>query len=232
MSIPETYLIRKISQKECHEWFLYKHYLKRLASFSFCFGLFENSFLKGVCSFGRPASHGLVKGALSGKYMDTFLELNRLVVEDNLTKNVLSFFLSQSLQQLPRPNVIVSYADSAQGHHGYIYQATNWIYTGLSAKRKDYKIKGFEDLHSASLMDREGRNIGKGKVLMMKEKYGDSLYTVDRPRKHRYFYLIGNKKQKKEMKKNLAYKVEPYPKGQNKNYDSSYQPSTQLYLAL
>jgi len=232
MTIPQTYLIRKISQKECYEWFIYKHYLKRLASFSFCFGLYHNSVLKGVCSFGRPAAHGVVKGALSGKYMDSFLELNRLVVEDNLNRNVLSFFLSRSLQQLPKPNVIVSYADSSKGHHGYIYQATNWIYTGLSAKRKDYKIKGHEDLHSASLMDREGRSLGKGKVAMMRKKYGDNLYTEDRPRKHRYFYFLGNKTQKKDMKKNLSYKIEPYPKGQNQYYNSSYNPSTQLYLSL
>ena len=58
---------------------------------------------------------------------------------------------------ITKPKVIVSYADTSLGHHGYIYQATNWIYTGLSAKRKDYKIKGL-DLHSASIFDREGRN--------------------------------------------------------------------------
>jgi len=53
--------------------------------------------------------------------------------------------------------VVVSYADTSQNHHGYIYQATNWIYTGLSAKRPDYKIKGLEHLHSASITDSLGR---------------------------------------------------------------------------
>ena len=230
MTALDSYIVKTITSKECREWFLKKHYLKRLASFSFCFGLYQDFFLKGVCSFGRPVAHGVVKGALNGKYMNTFLELNRLVIDDNLNRNVLSFFLSQSLQQLPKPNVIVSYADLSQGHHGYIYQATNWIYTGLSAKRKDYKIKGNENLHSATLMDREGRQVGKGKISLMRKKYGDNLYTEDRPRKHRYFYFLGNKTQKRDMKKNLAYKIEPYPKGDNKKYDSSYQPSTQGIL--
>ena len=72
----------------------------------------------------------------------------------------------------------------------------------------------------------------KGKVAQMREKYGDDLYTEDRPRKHRYFYFLGNKTQKKDMKKNLLYKIEPYPKGQNQYYNSSYNPSTQLYLSL
>ena len=49
-------------------------------------------------------------------------------------------------------------------------------------------------------------------------------------RKHRYFYLIANKKDKKEMIKHLNYKIHPYPKGDNKRYDASYQPSTQGVL--
>ena len=32
------------------------------------------------------------------------------------------------------------------------------------------------------------------------------------------------------MIKNLAYKVEPYPKGNNKKYDASYEPTTQGVL--
>jgi len=63
-------------------------------------------------------------------YQDHFLELNRLVIDEGSKKNVLSFFVSQTLKKLPCPNVVVSYADTSQNHHGYIYQATNWIYTG------------------------------------------------------------------------------------------------------
>jgi len=32
------------------------------------------------------------------------------------------------------------------------------------------------------------------------------------------------------MKKNLKYGIEPYPKGQNKNYDASYKPNIQTTL--
>ena len=82
---------------------------------------------------------------------------------------------------------ILSYADSRY-HKGYIYQACNFIYTGLSAKRTDYKVKGLEHLHSASLMDHAGRGLAKGKIHKLREIYGDKLYLADRPRKHRYFY--------------------------------------------
>ena len=231
MTIPNNYKVRQIMSIEGKEWFLQKHYLKRLPPMSYCYGLYNNNLnLIGVASYGRPAAHGVVKGAFDGKLMDNFLELNRLVINDGLPKNILSFFLSKTLNLLPKPQAIVSYADTSQGHHGYIYQATNWIYTGLSAKRKDYKLKGVHNLHSQSLLDREGRHMTKGKVAEMKLKYGDDLYTEHRPRKHRYFYILGNKKQRKEMIENLVYKVEPYPKGNNKKYDASYKPPTQGVL--
>ena len=229
MTIPDTYTVRKIMSFECREWFLKKHYAKRLPSTSYAYGLYKDNLI-GICSYGRPVAHTLVKSAFTGKFQDTFLELNRLVVDEGLKKNVLSFFVSRTLRKLPSPNVIVSYADTSQNHHGYIYQATNWIYTGLSAKRFDYKVKGLEHLHSASLMDHAGRGVAKDKVLKLKKMYGDRLYTLDRPRKHRYFYVLGNKRQRKEMIRDLAYKVEPYPKGDNKKYDASYEPSTQGVL--
>ncbi len=228
----ETYKVQTIKNQECKEWFLYKHYAKRIPSTSYAFGLYKESILVGVCSFGRPMSPALVKGSFNGLYQDTFLELNRLVINEGENRNALSFFVAQCLRQLPQPNVVVSYADTSQNHHGYIYQATNWIYTGLSAKRPDYKIKGL-DLHSASITDSLGRTDKKEgikQVELLREKYGDDFYMEDRPRKHRYFYFIGNKKQRKGMRSNLAYKIEPYPKGDNARYDSDHNVATQGLL--
>jgi hypothetical protein len=177
-------------------------------------------------------SPALTKGAFNGLYQETFLELNRLVINEGEKKNTLSFFVAQSLKFLPKPHVVVSYADTSMGHHGYIYQATNWIYTGLSAKRPDYKIKGL-NLHSASITDSLGRTDKKEgikQVTLLREKYGDDFYMEDRARKHRYFYLLGDKKQRREMKSNLAYKIEPYPKGENKRYNASHEITPQGVL--
>tara|TARA_Y100000114_G_scaffold155104_1_gene178510 strand:+ start:565 stop:1260 length:696 start_codon:yes stop_codon:yes gene_type:complete len=220
MSIKHEYIVRKLSTNEYVEWFTQKHYAKRIPSVSYAYGLYKNKFLVGICSYGRPVAHTLVKYAFAGKFQDNFLELNRLVVDEGLEKNVLSFFVSQTLKQLSTPNVIVSYADTSLNHHGYIYQACNFIYTGLSAKRFDYKVRGLEHLHSASLMDHVGRGLAKGKILKLREMYGDRLYTLNRPRKHRYFYFLGTRKQKQDMRDSLTYTVEPYPKGDNGRYDT------------
>ena len=87
-----------------------------------------------------------------------------------------------------------------------------------------------EHLHSASVMDHAGRGLEKGKIEKLKAIYGNNLYLKDRPRKHRYFYLIGTKKQKKEMLANLAYEVCNYPKGNNKRYNADYKPASQGLL--
>ena len=60
-------------------------------------------------------------------------------------------------------------------------------------------------------------------------KYNE-LAIRKRPQKHRYIYFTGSKKQNKKWLKELNYKIEPYPKGQNKNYDASFQPTIQTKL--
>lgn len=129
---------------------------------------------------------------------------------------------------MPKPCVLVSYADTSQNHHGYIYQATNWIYTGLSAKFMDYMVKGMEHLHGASVFDMSRGQ--EKRVEWLKNKFGDRLYMKERPRKHRYFYFVGRKYDKKRMANELPYDIQPYPKGENKRYDSSYKPTTQIKL--
>lgn len=217
-----------IAPEETKEWILYKHYAHRLPSISYAFGLYWKQALYAICTFGRPYAPVLIEKSFSGYYQDSFFELNRLCAKEGLPRNGLSFFVSRALKMLPSPCVVVSYADTSHNHHGYIYQATNWLYTGLSAEIKDYMVKGFEGQHQASIMDKVGRSDGKqghlDKVRLLKEHFGEeNVYMVDRARKHRYFYLVGSKTERKKMLSRLAYPVLPYPKGDNVRYDASYE---------
>lgn len=235
MKIPEQYNVKPISFNDIKPWLLKKHYAHRIPSISYSFGLFDlHGVLQAVCSFGRPVAHFLIKNVLQGQYQDNILELNRLCANEGLPRNALSFFVSKCVQLLP-PMLIVSYADTSHNHHGYIYQATNWLYTGLSAAFKDYMVKGMEHLHQSSVMDSVGRSDGENghidKVKLLREKYGaENVYLVERPRKHRYFYFVGDKRQIRDMKRLLIYKQEPYPKGDNVRYDASAQFATQMVL--
>ena len=81
--------------------------------------------------------------------------------------------------------MIVSYADSEQGHYGTIYQATNWIYTGYSTDTNlivNGKIQHRRTLTSkfgtcsADAIRKKGYNV---EVLKTKPKY-KYIYPLDK----------------------------------------------------
>jgi hypothetical protein len=221
-------LVQKIPPKETEPWLLSRHYAKRMCPISYAFGAYRESELVGVVTYGTPVSSALRKGICGYDWSDKVLELNRLCCENS--KNIASILVGRSLRLLPKPSVVVSYADTAQGHIGYIYQATNFIYTGLSAKRTDWKVKGREHLHGATIAD-ESRG-KKNRANWMREKYGEDFYLGDRPRKHRYIYMCGSKKQRQDMMLALKYNICENPKGESKHYDVSAAIETQMKLLV
>jgi hypothetical protein len=213
MSIKDKYRVQSIKPEIVKEWFLKKHYAHRIPSVSFCFALLnENNITVGVCSFGMPPNY------IEMKAWEPYdlLELNRLITNDDLERNTTSFFVSQCLNMLPKPKVIISYSDLRQGHHGYIYQATNWVYTGIGGEgQKIYIMKDgterhqrHEDKINPELVDRIELTTGKA----------------------RYYYFVADKRTKRKLKEKLRFETLPYPKGQNKRYDASYKPSIQTTL--
>ena len=182
-----------------------KHYLHRKAPVSVAFGMFDNSGqLVGVVTYGVPASSTLLKGVCGPEEASNVYELNRLWVDDSVPKNGESYLIGNTLGHLDK-EIVVSYADTSQGHTGIVYQATNWFYTGLSAKFKDPKVKGLENQHHATYAN----GLTNKQVV---EKFGDRVYFVERPRKHRYIYFNASKKRRKELLEKLRYPVMQYPK--------------------
>ena len=228
MSVKDKYMVKPIDSFLCKEWLLKKHYLKRWVSFTYSFGLFENDILVGIVTFGNAVPLTMKKSLFGEKYMHLVYELNRLCTNDNIDKNANSYFISQAFNLLPKPLIIVSYADKSIGHNGYIYQATNFIFTGKSHTQLDWKLKGKEHLHSRTLMDEF--SFEKNRVKKLKEKYGDNLYQVKREPKYRYVYVLADKKTRKEIMNNKRFNIEPYPKGDNIRYNATYKPIIQTQL--
>ena len=48
--------------------------------------------------------------------------------------------------------------------------------------------------------------------------------------KNRYIYIKANRSLKKRIINNFKHSSLPYPKGQNRNYDTSYKTTTQTEL--
>ena len=192
-------IVKKINSKDTHDFIMYKHYAQRLPSISFAYGLFINEKLEGILTIGKPASNSLCEGVCGKEYKQYVYELNRLCVNEGLPKNTLSQFVSKVLKDLSSQEIIlISYADEGANHHGYIYQATNWIYLGKTKERTDkYTPNGKHSRH-----------------------YTDEYNHLRKFRSAKYRYMyIPNKRFKKECLKHLKYKIiEEYPKGDNKRY--------------
>jgi hypothetical protein len=205
MALLNNYQIERISYKTAQEIVIAKHYLHRKAPCSFAFGMFDSSGqIVGVVIYGVPASSTLLKGICGADEAHNVYELTRLWVDDSVPRNGESWLIGTTIKQLDR-EIVVSYADSSQDHIGFVYQATNFLYTGLSAKFRDPKIKGLENQHHATYAN----GMTNKEVI---EKYGELVYWVERPRKHRYIIFNASKTRRKQLLKKLRYKVLPYPK--------------------
>lgn len=126
-------------------------------------------------------------------------ELNRLCRLETYDKP-LSQFVAWTLKQLKKFNlIIISYSDMGMSHHGYIYQALNFIYTGLTDSCIDVVKSIGAHARSVKPKDRaEGRGV-----------------RVRRTQKHRYIYFACDKAHKKKFISSLSYPIQPYPKGDN-----------------
>lgn len=188
----KDFTVKQITYQDTKHWILNIHYAKRLPSISYAFGLFYQDEMLGVCTFGIPASPTLCKGVCGELYKSIVMELNRLVLHPNLPKNSASYFISKCIKMIPKPKIFVSYADTQMTHVGYVYQASNWLYTGATKPRTD-------------MFAGEGKHSRHHK--------GDKTQRVFRSSKHRYVYFHGI-----DLRDKLNYKIQPYPKGDTTKY--------------
>lgn len=215
MTLNESYAIQPVDKRTAQTMIIDFHYLHRKAPCSYAFGMYEkvSGELVGVVLYGKPASHWLCKGIAGDEEAKNVIELTRLWIKDGTPKNSESWFVGNTLK-LVDYDIIVSFADKSANHVGTIYQATNFLYTGLSDRHVEWTIEGHESTHCRHLFDKYGG------VKKAKEILGDKMIRGERPRKHRYIYLNCDKRRKKEILNKMKYKVQDYPKlvGERKYY--------------
>lgn len=193
--------VEPIPKKVAAELVAERHYLHRAPPISFAFGLYGMGDLVGVVTFGVPASRSVQKGACPAA-PNLVLELNRLWVDDMAPKNSESLFVSWALGLLP-PRIVVSYADTAAGHLGYIYRALNFFYAGWTdmerkTPRFDYIVPG-----------KHSREAFRGGVAQYTSK-------VRREPKVKYWTVTGDGRERARLKKLggwglLCWKDQPPP---------------------
>lgn len=211
-----TDLTMKVLDRSTAKIFIEKyHYSKSCppSKITIALGFYYKDKLSTVIVYGQPSGRNLAKSIWDGGDEKECLELNRLFSHDWCPKNTESYCIGQSFKYIrenfPHIKVLVSYADSNYGHYGYIYQATNWIYTGIGSNERALFIDG-KRVHRRELFDIYGTSSMK----FLKEKYGNRFTYSDRNPKYRYVYILGSKKERKEIIKKLKYQQLPYPKSE------------------
>jgi hypothetical protein len=178
--------IRNAQRREFEFLLLQHHYAKRIPSISFAFGLYLDDLIVGVVTFGLPASRQIQTG-MCPTNPDAVIELNRLCILPVCPKNTASWLISRALAMLPAL-IVVSYADTVQGHAGWVYRAANFKYAGWTdmdrkTPRYDYIVLG-----------KHSRQAFRDGVAQYSEK-------VRRLPKIKYWTISGNKRERRALEK-------------------------------
>jgi len=198
--------------------------------------------LIGCLIYGFPVGARAATSICNGLTKDNALELTRLYIHDGYGSNIESYAMGQSFKWLKDNDknikLLLSYADAGQQHLGKIYQATNWVYQGLStdiALMPNYGISlsnnPYKWIHSRTVFSKWGSgNLNHLKREIGKDGYAE-FWRRQEPPKHRYIQIIAqNKREKRDLIKRLKHEIKPYPKNTDdfntliENYKTDYQP--------
>jgi hypothetical protein len=162
------------------------HYAKAIPNVGLAYNVFnKNNEWCGVICYGIGATNNIAEPY--NLKQGEVIELVRMALNGKQDSTTKAMAISLKLIKKNAPNVklVVSYADSEQGHYGIIYQATNWFYTGFSVdtnliingERKHRRTLGSKyGTCSAIELRKKGLNV---EVLKTKPKW-KYIYPIDK----------------------------------------------------
>jgi hypothetical protein len=168
-------------------------------------GLWHGPVLLGVVSYNLP-TRSVCASVFGEQHLHHVWHMGRLILADDAPRNSESRLIGASLRaiQRARPDVwaVLSYAATDAGHIGYVYQATNAIYTGIGGETWFYVAP--DGRHRAT--HSSGGRISAARAASM------GLTRREGGVKHRYIYVLGTKRERRERLALLCYPRLPYPK--------------------
>jgi hypothetical protein len=163
------------------------HYTGSVPSGKSFYFAFEDAVVVYAIPANRNLSHWLL-----GK-PNAVLELARLVAPDGHRPNLLTEAISASVRWLrerePTCEAIISYADSAAGHHDGVYRAASWVPLATLPNKQSFRntrtgrIVGRRSFHSngkAQLRESEIIALGHEKTAGSKHRYARGLTRTAR----------------------------------------------------
>lgn len=167
-------------------------------------GAWENCTYIGVVIFSRGANNNLLKPF--GLSATEGCELTRVALTKHATpvSRIVKLAIQFLKKNSPKLKLIVSFADPTEGHHGGIYQAGNWIYTGKQPPTVEYIAPDGKQWH--------GRMVSKDGRIKVQGKYRacwrvDQCKPVTKAGKHRYLMPLDE-----QIRTKILPLAKPYPK--------------------
>ena len=181
-------------------------------------GAWEDEKFIGVVIFGRGAAINI--GSPFGLPQTEVCELVRVALRSHATpvSRIMAIALKFMKQANPLMRLVISFADTEQGHHGGIYQANGWIYCGDSSNDRKYKVKG-KVYHPKTLHSLFGK--GGQSIPWLKANIDPKAISFVTAGKRKYLMPLD-----KEMKKQILPLAKPYPK--RASSETRDTPSDQL----
>ncbi len=200
MSLRLDWCDAKAARYACEKW----HYSRTLPAFKLSrIGVWEDGRFAGAVIFGSGASPQIECPFGVGHF--EICELCRVALRDHrapVTK-IVAIALRMLKKQSPGIRIVVSYADSAQGHLGVIYQAGNWVYLGQSMFHT-FVING-KVVHPRT----QGKRYGYGgqSVPWIREHLDPNAKRIKVPGKYKYAMPLDS-----GARAILERMAQPYPK--------------------
>jgi hypothetical protein len=167
-------------------------------------GAWEQGKFIGVVIFSRGANNNLLKPFCLSQTEGC--ELTRIALANHMSpvSRIVRLAIEFLKRNSPELRLIVSFADPSVGHHGGVYQAGNWTYTGRQPPTVEFIAPDGKQWH--------GRMVSKDGKIKVQGVYRkcwrtDQCKPVEKPGKHRYLMPLDD-----AMRTQIAPLAKPYPK--------------------
>lgn len=205
--VRDTEVIRPATFADVTEFCRRYHYTRGGGNAYWPWGLWHGQMLLGIVAYGLPAL-GVVTSVFGPEHgPNRVWHMARLAMAETAPSNSESRLIAGSLRAIPsfNPDVwgVITYAATDAGHIGYVYQATNAIYTGVGG-------------HSDYYVDRDGRRRASGqmdgKTVTAEWAAAQGWTKHEGGPKHRYVYVVGSPAERRRRRALVKYPSLPYPK--------------------
>lgn len=193
-----------VSFRDVQEFAARYHYTHAARNALWRWGLWHGAVLYGVVAYNLP-TRSVCESVFGPDHWAHVWHMTRLAMAEHAPHNSESRLIAGSLREIKRLHpgtwAVLSYADIELGHTGFVYQATNAIYTGTG---------GDPIFHLDQDGNRRGTYLSGNVGVKRAAALGWTRHVGQA--KHRYLYLLGSKTQRKNLRRLLRLNEHPYPK--------------------